>query len=263
MAESSISGAKPDTLLYRSEAGNLPVEIHEQCGLRWLTIGGEAMQSALRIAAVDELVLANQRYMLVASTLCPWPPRVLNLGFGGGAFERFFSRRWPAAKVTSVEVNPLLVDLARRYFELPAGWPVAIQPAHDYLRASSVKFDLILCDIFDGEAHPTCLFDDTFHAELARNLAPSGSVAINLSPANDDELLRLLRAMRPHYGAILLATVVEHGNVVVLLSREAAPSNSVLQARARELFSLAAVDITPLIEQFQRVPPAANARAKQ
>ncbi len=197
--------------------------------------------------------------MLAALGWCAQPPRILNLGFGGGAFERFFSARWPPARVTSVELDARMVELARRHFFVPLDWPVTIAAAAEYLRTCTDRYDLILCDIYSGEAHPPCLSDSDFYTHAARCLNATGVFVLNLSPGAERALLDLLLVMRRRFSASALATVPDSGNVVVVLSNGAQLDLDPPVDRVAALSRLLGIDLAGILRRFQRLPGATEA----
>ena len=169
-------------VLHRARSPQNSVVIRECDGLRWLTLDGDLVQSLMLVDAPTRLVLPHHLAMLLALLWCPQPRRVLNLGFGGGAFERFFAAQLPACVLESVEINSRLVELARRFFALAALPAIHVADAADYVASAAPGFDLALCDLFTDETHPDCLFDPYFYADLRRCIAPHGALALNTAP---------------------------------------------------------------------------------
>ena len=99
------------------------VAVSESGGVRYLHIGGDAIQSAMRLARPDHLELHYNRAMMGFLLFHPVPRRVFMIGLGGGSMARFLHRAYPRSRVTAVEVNPEVVAAARRYFDLPADGP--------------------------------------------------------------------------------------------------------------------------------------------
>ncbi len=95
------------------------IEIVEEDGVRVLQIGGNAIQSAMRLDAPDRIELDYVRAMLAFLLFCPAPRDVLTIGLGGGSMARFIHQRMPKTRVTVVEINPGVVSVARKYFHFP------------------------------------------------------------------------------------------------------------------------------------------------
>lgn len=228
-----------------------PYEVREQHGLRWLTRGGDLMQSVIDLDAPQRLVMPNQQAMLAALALTGPPASVLNLGFGGGAFERWFAHYLPATPVTSVDIDTTTVALAQRHFAVDPAHHVVISDAAGFVHQHHASHTLVLCDLFDGEAHPACLHDTAFYRDLRRLLGNDGVLAMNLSPADNNELLALLVVMRKSFGSARLLPIKGHGNVVVLLSNSATQD----QARALPPTLTSALEPSVQLNAFTLLPP--------
>src|SRR6266568_8525754 len=100
-------------------AGHKAVEIVEEGGVRLLQIGGNAIQSAMRLDAPDRIELDYVRAMMAFLLFRPDPRDVLMVGLGGGSMARFIHQRMRQTRVTVVEINPGVVAMARRYFHFP------------------------------------------------------------------------------------------------------------------------------------------------
>src|SRR5207245_2366502 len=95
------------------------IEIVEEDGVRVLQIGGNAIQSAMRLDAPDRIELDYVRAMMAFLLFHPSPRDVLLVGLGGGSMARFIHQRLPRTRVTVVEIDPGVVTVARRYFRFP------------------------------------------------------------------------------------------------------------------------------------------------
>jgi len=134
---------------------------------------------------------------LVAQALRPGcataPKRALVLGLGGGTMARDLSLAFPGVEVTGVELDLELVELGRRYLDLPAKTRVVIEDARRFAHHDTGRYDLIFVDTFRDVYIPPHLTTREFFADLARRLAPGGVLAINLFAWNGDD--RIARAL--------------------------------------------------------------------
>jgi spermidine synthase len=95
------------------------IEIVEEDGVRVLQIGGNAIQSAMRLDAPDRIELDYVRAMMAFLLFHPDPRDVLLVGLGAGSMARFIHQRMPRTRVAVVEIDPGVVTVARRYFRFP------------------------------------------------------------------------------------------------------------------------------------------------
>ncbi len=78
--------------------------------------------------------------------------RVLILGLGGGSAARVVRALAPRARIVGVELDPGVIEMARREFDLDElGIEVVCADARTYLRSLRARFDLVIDDIFIGK----------------------------------------------------------------------------------------------------------------
>src|SRR5690606_37626869 len=92
----------------------------EEGGIRYLHLGTEWIQGAMRVRKPSELVLAYTRQIL--ASLWFTEPRKTDsvgiLGRGAGAWLRFTLRHTPV-KVEKAECSPAVTGMCHAYFRLP------------------------------------------------------------------------------------------------------------------------------------------------
>ena len=83
---------------------------------------------------------------------------------------------------TVVEIDPVVHELASKYFQLPSNHTPVIADAVTYtadlVNKTSVQFDYIVHDVFTGGAEPIALFTLEFLQNLEALLKPNGVIAI-------------------------------------------------------------------------------------
>ncbi len=242
------------TLLHKTTEGSEVIQVHEHDGLRWAYCGGQSLISAFRPKAPYELVFPNHHSMLCSLLVCEYTDAILNLGFGLGAFERYFGHYYPALDIVSVDDNPVMVELSRAWFEIPQSHCVVIESAYNHLCSSTQKYGVILCDIFFGDMHSNSLYESQFYAAIAQCLKPGGVMAINLSPTSEQEFLKILVPIRDALPHVLLTTITNQDNIVLLASREPLPSLSELNLRAQQRGKTMGFDISAAMDQFIPLP---------
>jgi SAM-dependent methyltransferase len=111
------------------------------------------------------------------------PSSVLILGLGGGTVARQLRTFCPDIRVVGVEIDPGVVDLARRFLHLPDDIEVHVADAYDWLAQSDDHFDVVIDDLFLTGATDVVRSrvpeGDTL-ALLRRRVAPRGVVVANL-----------------------------------------------------------------------------------
>ncbi len=113
--------------------------------------------------------------------------KFLILGLGGGTVVHFIHRRFPGALVDGVEIDPLILEVGKKYFDLdripnlkPIGgdaFDVVDNPDEYGLRVTS--YDLVFVDVFQGGTLPSKFQKNEFFENLKKLLSPRGLLAYN------------------------------------------------------------------------------------
>lgn len=164
------------------------VAVSEEGGVRYLHIGGDAIQSAMRLSAPDHLELHYNRAMMGFLLFRPDPRAVLMVGMGGGSMARFLHRSYLRCKVTAVELNPDVVAAARRHFDLPADGPrftTVLDDGAAWVAANPGKADVLLLDAFDDGRQVPALCSEAFYRTAFAALPESGILVQNFMSDDD------------------------------------------------------------------------------
>jgi spermidine synthase len=215
------------------------IEIVEEDGVRVLQIGGDAIQSAMRLDTPDTIELDYVRAMMAFLLFRPEPRDVLMIGLGGGSMARFVHERMPGSRVTVVEINPGVVTVARKYFHFPEEDPrlrVVIGEGAEEVVERPASCDVLVVDGFvNGRVAPTLCTQSFYDAAFAA-LRPRGVLVANFM-ADDARLERHCARIQKAFGrspALLLAE--EQDNLIAFAVR-GGPSRLAwkdLESRARE-----------------------------
>ncbi len=111
----------------------------------------------------------------------------LILGLGGGTMQHYIAQAFPNVHMTSVEIDPVMIDVARKYFDLDTipnhrvinedACRVVIELAEFDLQKDS--FDVAIVDIFIGDVFPDLGSSGNFLAALKSLVRPGGLVVFN------------------------------------------------------------------------------------
>jgi spermidine synthase len=158
------------------------VEVSEEDGVRSLHLGGDAIQSSIRLDRPDELALDYTRAMMAFLLFQPLPCEVLMIGLGGGSMARYIHQRMPGTRTTVVEINARVLAAARSMFHFPADdarLSVAIACGADYLADHAESADVLLVDGFDDGRQPAALCTQAFYDAAYAALRTGGVMAVN------------------------------------------------------------------------------------
>ena len=106
----------------------------------------------------------------------------LILGLGGGSAAKLARKFWPDAKIAGVEIDPIMVNLGKKYLKLDAvGVDVIIDDAYKFVANSSKliaqSYDLILVDLYIGYDVPE-KFQSENYIHLVRSLLVRSGTAV-------------------------------------------------------------------------------------
>ena len=146
----------------------------------------------------------------------PRRDRVLILGLGGGSAARVARALAPRARITGVEIDPVVVRAARRWFDLDGLDVEVVQgDARLYLERTRRSFDVILEDVFVGNRQnvrkPDWLPNPGF-ALAASRLRPGGILVSNAI----DEAASVAREMRRLFVSTLQIDIEDYENRVLV-----------------------------------------------
>lgn len=78
------------------------------------------------------------------------PHNVLILGLGCGEAAKIISEKFPQAKITGIEIDPVIIDIGKKYFGLDRIPNLKIVLGDANKSLPNGKFDLVLVDIYKG-----------------------------------------------------------------------------------------------------------------
>lgn len=113
-------------------------------------------------------------------------PRILVLGVGGGAVIKKLRHRYPHALIVGVDLNPVHLTIARRFFAVNHPQDVLLEAdARRFVSAyQGPRFDVVIDDIFgevEGEPVKAIALDDQWCQQLLRMLAADGLLISNFT----------------------------------------------------------------------------------
>lgn len=221
-----------------ADAGS--VYVTEKFGVRSLHIGSDTIQSSMRLARPNDLELAYTRSMMGFLLFAPAPRRVLLVGLGGGSLIKFIYRRLPETAAEVLEINPDVVSIARRFFQVPAAdgrLAIRVCDGAEFVARSGPGYDAILVDGYDGDSLVEALSSRAFYASCLGRLDAGGVLAVNLW-GSDRKFNEYLGRIESEFPAGTLCLPAEKpGNVVAFGFRD--PPGELgwdaLAAKARDL----------------------------
>lgn len=210
---------------YDEHWSNEEPTMSEEGGVRYLHLGTEWIQGAMRVRKPAELVLAYTQQMM--AWLLFVEPRKTDsvgiMGLGAGALLRFTLKHTPV-NVETVEWNPAVTAMCQAYFRLPTNRrsfidhtdaAVWVEKPHNIGR-----YVALMVDLYDASAQGPVRESLEFYQGCYRALSPEGGVmTVNLF-GNHESFPRNLENIRAAFGGpVLELPEIDAGNRVVLAFR--------------------------------------------
>ncbi len=242
------------------------VEISEENGIRYLHLGSDTIQSGMRVSAPDELVLAYTRSMMSFLLFVSEPQRVVSIGLGGGSINKWIYRHLPGSKQLAIELNPRVIDIARRYFCVPEDderFVIVQDDGARWIGQHREPVDLILVDGYDGVALVEELATSEFYAGCAKALdAQGGVLVVNLWGSDRRYAENLHRIEGAFDGQVVCVPALQKGNIIVLAFKRT-PVHLTwdeLRTRARALEVSYGIEFPRFVEVLKRLNPHTDKR---
>jgi spermidine synthase len=200
---------------------------------------------------------------------------VLMIGLGGGSAQRLFAHYHPTVTVHTVEIDPVVVQVARDYFQFKESerQKVFVMDGRVFLRRSRSEYDLIILDAYVqsryGASIPQHLATKEFF-ELARtHLSTNGVVAYNVigSPSgwHANIIGAIYRTLNSVFPQVYLFTAKSSQNVVLVATKASGrPNLNALRQRASWFVQTRRATLPSFrqrLENLQLSPPANLARS--
>lgn len=139
---------------------------------------------------------------------------VLLLGCGAGSVVEILRKQYSKeCAITAVEIDPVVIELARRHFMIDRvpNLEIVCADAREYVATARKKFDLVVIDLFIDDRVPPAFRSREFLERVRKLLAKGGLVVFNAiddSPDTKleaDELKSSFAVTFPSYGCLDLS----------------------------------------------------------
>jgi len=212
------------------------VAVSDSRGVRTLHVGGEAIQSQMKIGDPFALALDYTRCMMAFLLFHPAPREALMIGLGGGSLPKFFHKNLRKTAVRVIELDARVVAAARTQFALPpddARLEVLIGDGADALAPECC--DLLVVDGYEDEATPAAMVSQAFFDAAWCALDEPGALVVNFMDDDRDFDRNLQRIERAFGGAVIAFQSLRDPNIVVLGLKGAPPAIAWRELRSRSV----------------------------
>jgi spermidine synthase len=183
-------------------------------------------QSALDLTDPDRMVFQYTQYLHLALVFHGAPQRALFIGLGGGSAPRRFHKDYPTLRIDIAELDPEVVDVAKRYFFFQETERMTVQAVDGriFVNKTPHRYDLVVLDAYYADAIPFHLATREFLQELKQKLTPSGIVVSNVIGSvrgADSRLFRaILKTFHTEFAQTYVFPVHDVANIIVIATQD-------------------------------------------
>jgi len=250
------------------------IQVLDERGVRTLSFNG-SMETRMSLANPRQGHFEYTEYFQM-----PWLwnhdiKRVLMAGLGGGSTQRAYQHYYTNVVVDTVELDPVVVSVARTYFgviETPRH-RIHTDDARVFLRRTTNTYDVILMDAYAttryGSSLPPHLTTREFFTAVRERLTTNGVIAYNvigrIAGWRANIVGALYRTMNDVFPRVYLFPAKESQNVVLLATVSAERFDAGrLQREAATLLRSGTIKLPTFsarLTSFMNNPPPASAQS--
>lgn len=232
-------GQSGDEVIFEGDSPHHHITIRDEDGRRTLYFGdnGDEAETSVDFRHPEKAVFEYPGMMLAALTLRPAGREIVMVGLGGGYLPGLFQRYLPDYRLTVVEVDPMVAELARTYFGFAAEANVhlVIDDGRDYLEGREAgTLDQIWLDAFSGNYVPLRLSGLDFLSLCRDRLAPGGLLVQNLHQSRPGAFQNQLKTTEAAFGSCLVLSGRRCGNAIVISRSAGGPPGPAWKQSALE-----------------------------
>jgi len=234
------------------------IAVSDRYGYRTLHVGGEAIQSTMRLSDPWSLALDYTRCMMAFLLFHPAPREALMIGLGGGSLAKFFYKHLKKTDVRVVELDERVIAAARTQFALPpddARFRVEIGDGAEALAPECC--DVLVVDAYHDEENVPTLASVEFYDAAWLALAEPGAMVVNFM--DDDKLLDVyMKRLEAAFGGRVLAMKALYDPNIVVIALKGLPARigwDVLRSRAAQLEARLELPFTRYVSRLRAMNP--------
>lgn len=143
------------------------------------------------------------------------------LGLGGGALIHSLKKYNASIKMTAVELRPCVIDIAKKYFQLPLSKKLTLieQDATDFImHAEHKKVDIIFADLYLEEGVDKKQLSAQFIENSRNMLKEKGMLVLNCWKEQSQNMG--LQALLTQYFTTVYACLTGSGNWVIFAAKD-------------------------------------------
>ncbi len=148
--------------------------------------------------------LEYARNTLLALAFSPEAESALVLGLGGGSIPRMLLAAKPSLSIDVVEIDPVVLKVARRFFEVGErrNFRIYLDDAAGFLARCRTRYDIVILDAYMGETMPPQCTTLEFFRDVRCRLSEKGVLAVNCMTGDKVRYRTLLSIIEAAIGQV-------------------------------------------------------------
>jgi spermidine synthase len=236
-----LSGPPPEeTVVYTVRSRFHPIHVTE-IGFRRILRFEHNRQSSMYLDDPYETDIEYPAYFHLALAVQPKAAHTLAIGLGGGTVVKRMWRDYPDMSIDAVEIDPEVIDVARRFFALPDDPRIRVMAddGRHFVETTTERYDIVIVDAFEEDHVPVQIATEQFLRAARDRLRAGGAIVYNFigSLAGDESrpFRSLYRTLANTWSRVWVFRVDEGvdavGSNLILLATDADVSDEQLLAR--------------------------------
>jgi spermidine synthase len=245
---------RQETCLYDNEQPAHRIQVFDRGDQRELRFGNHIIQSARSHSTPGRLVLDYTRAMASAMVFRPGAEHVLHVGLGAGSMATFLYNYFPNAQQRVVELDPEVIQVAQRFFDLPHSerLRLTIGDGAEYLLSTRDRYDVIFLDAFHADGVAPHIYTPTVFNLARERLRPEGWLLTNVWGSDRAELRRTVQAVADLFSELWSLSVRVDSNVILIAGNPRQPiDRKVLRNRAATLEETVPLEFSHWVERLK------------
>ncbi len=144
----------------------------------------------------DQLAVQYTRFFRLAEHFTPDFKKALVIGGAGYSFPRYFLKKYPLKTIDVVEIDPGVLDLAKKYFDFQptTNFRNIVADGRVFLNRNTEMYDVIYADTSNEASIPFQLTTREAMERMYESLNENGSLIMNIISGTEGEKGKFFRA---------------------------------------------------------------------
>jgi spermidine synthase len=150
---------------------------------------------------------------------------ILVLGMGAGSVIEILRRKFKnEGKITAIEIDPVVVEIAKKYFKVEAfsNLEIVVEDAFTFVQENKTNYDFILVDLFIDRETPLKFSSPEFLESLVKLMTAGGILLFNTVNVEDEftERNQNMIAFFENHCVVEVLKGIEGGNDLILIKKK-------------------------------------------